>query len=220
MTAPEERTLRLGLIASRGVAADFANRLAEEMPAVLAERISDDVVWEIPIRTDDLATDAGAGGIELIDRAREVMLREGWDLAVCLTDLPLRIGRHPVVADVSATHGVGLVSLPALGAVQQRRRARDALTSLVLGLLGESVELGRRDAAGRLRVGRRIAELVAPVRRSSPRTTTLTCVSSPPSSAGTCACCPGWCARTARGDLSPGSRARSGPPSPPWPSRS
>jgi hypothetical protein len=96
------------------------------------------------------------------------MIREGCDLAVCLTDLPLRIRHRPVVADASATHGVGLVSLPALGAVQLRRRASDAVVRLVDGLLGEGVEASGRDAGHRIRVGRRLAEIAARERRVVP----------------------------------------------------
>ncbi|MEA2407530.1 MAG: hypothetical protein QOE69_1649, partial [Thermoleophilaceae bacterium] len=59
----------------------------------------------------------------MIDRAHERMRREGWHLAVCLTDLPLRNGRRPVVADASAMHGVAILSLPALGAARLPRRA-------------------------------------------------------------------------------------------------
>src|SRR3954465_13821109 len=95
------------------------------------------------------------------------MIREGCDLAVCLTDLPLRIRHRPVVADASATHGVGLVSLPALGAVQLRRRASDAVVRLVDGLLGEGEPSGR-DAGHRIRIGRRLAEIAARERRVVP----------------------------------------------------
>jgi hypothetical protein len=164
----DQETVRLGLIAAPGTATELAEQLAEDLPGALVERVSEDVTWSIPVVTDGLAADRTAGGIEMIDMARELMLREGWDFAICLTDVPLRIGRRPVVADVSATHGVGLISLPALGAVQRRRRARDAVTRLVLGMLGETVALEGRDAADRHRVRRRLAELTAPVRRVEP----------------------------------------------------
>jgi hypothetical protein len=91
------------------------------------------------------------------------MLAEGWDLAVCLTDLPLRIGRRPVIADASATHGVALICLPALGAVALRRRARDAVLRLVDGLVGEGADPADREER-RHRVGRRLSELAAPAR--------------------------------------------------------
>src|SRR4051794_41951783 len=83
-------------------------------------------------------------GVEAIDFARARLLRDGWDMAVCITDAPLRIGTRPVVADASATHGVALISLPALGAAQTRRRARDAVIRLVDRLVGGSLELGQR----------------------------------------------------------------------------
>jgi hypothetical protein len=164
----EPATVRLGLIAAPGAAAELAEHLAEDLPAALGERVAEDVTWSVPVVTDGLAAAPATAAIEMIDMARERMLSEGWDLAICLTDLPLRIGRRPVVADVSATHGVGLISLPALGAVQRRRRARDAVTRLVLGMLGESVAMEGRGAADRHRVRSRLAELVAPVRTVEP----------------------------------------------------
>src|SRR6188768_3849734 len=89
-------------------------------------------------------------------------------MAVCITDAPLRIGRRPIVADASATHGVALISLPALGAMQTRRRARDAVIRLVDGLVGESLELGEGGSGRRARVSRRIVALAAPIREVEP----------------------------------------------------
>ena len=78
------------------------------------------------------------------------------------------VSTRPVVADASATHGVALISLPALGAVQTRRRARDAVIRLVDGLVGESLELGERGPRRRARVSHRIASLAAPIRAVEP----------------------------------------------------
>lgn len=44
-------------------------------------------------------------------------MKEGWDLVVCLIDLPLKAHRRPVVAHASPLHGVAVVCLPALGVV-------------------------------------------------------------------------------------------------------
>jgi hypothetical protein len=63
---------------------------------------------------------------------------------------------------------VALISLPALGAVQTRRRARDAVIRLVDGLVGESLELGERGPRRRARVSHRIASLAAPIRAVEP----------------------------------------------------
>ena len=170
MAAPsiDTPTIALGLIAAPGLATELANELAEDLPAALAEQVSAEVTWQVPVVSDPLAGEA-TRGTAMIDAGRERMVREGWDLAVVLTDVPLRIGRRPVVADASATHGVALASLPALGAVQLRRRARDAIARLVDGLMGESLEVGRsEEERGRRRVGRRLAELARAERRVEP----------------------------------------------------
>ncbi len=162
-------TLRVGLIAAPGTAAELAARLAQDLPDALRETVSNEVEWSIPVLEADLHPGVGASGTEMIDRARERMLQEGWDLAICLTDLPLRIGRRPLVADASAIHGAGVLSLPALGAIQLRRRAHDALVRLVVGLLGEGPDGWERNGSGRrMRIARRIAEIVAPVRPVEP----------------------------------------------------
>src|SRR6185437_10758570 len=82
-------TLTLGLLTAAGVAEDLGRQLADDLPAVLADRVWGEVTWEVPVVTDELAA-RGDSGTALIDAARERMLREGWDLAVVLSDLPLR----------------------------------------------------------------------------------------------------------------------------------
>jgi hypothetical protein len=161
--ATGRRNLTLGLLAAPGLAEELASDLAQDLPGLLDERLSDQLAWIVPVVTDDLAADARTSATGMIDAARRRMLAEGWDLAVCLTDLPLRIGRRPVIADASATHGVALICLPALGAVALRRRARDAVLRLVDGLVGEGPDPADREER-RHRVGRRLSELAAPAR--------------------------------------------------------
>jgi hypothetical protein len=151
-----------------GVAEELGRDIAEELPGELAARVSSEVRWEIPVVTDESAARGGAG-TEVIDVAHERLLREGWHLGIVLTDLPLRIGRRPVVADASATHGVAVISLPALGAMQMRRRARDAVVRLVDGLVGESLELGGREGGVRRQhVRRRLHEIARAERTLHP----------------------------------------------------
>ncbi|HEX5912276.1 MAG TPA: hypothetical protein VFY54_04000, partial [Rubrobacter sp.] len=73
---------------------------------------------------------------EILDVCRERMLGEGWDLAICLTDLPVYRDGTLVAADVSAKRGVAGLSLPAMGAMRLRPKARD----LTLQLAGELYE--------------------------------------------------------------------------------
>jgi hypothetical protein len=156
-------TIRLGLIATPGVAHDLARDLASKLPEALRTQASSAVEWEVPVVADAFAGDVRLSGIDMIDRGRERMQREGWHLAVCLTDLPLRNGRRPVIADASATHGVAILSLPALGAARLARRALATILQLLDGLMGERpVTAGERgDRRRRGRVDRRLAGVAA-----------------------------------------------------------
>ena len=78
-----------------------------------------------------------------------MLLAEDWDLAVFVTDLPLRLSRRPLLTHASPTHGVALVSLPALGVRRVNRRLVDSIATAVTALVGDDGE----------RVQRRLAEL-------------------------------------------------------------
>jgi hypothetical protein len=102
------------------------------------------------------------GGVEaLLEDVARRREDEGWDVAVCLTDLPLSTERVPLVAHASARRRVCVVSLPALG-LGQLRVARAAVPGLVEGLVG-----GWSDTPGASRDERlgRMVEVVAPIQR-------------------------------------------------------
>lgn len=175
MTEPrlgQAESVTLGLLVAPGLPEQLGPELADALAPLLAERVTDAVDWSVPVLTDPAAGDPHGGATAMVDAARRRMLEEGWDLAIVVTDLPLRSGRRPVVADASATHGVALLSLPALGAVGLRRRSLDALLRLVDGLAGENLDLRTTSgaaedaarAARRHRIDRRLLELAAPVR--------------------------------------------------------
>lgn len=157
-------------MAGPAVGDGLADRVAGELPGALRERFPD-TEWRVELRD---APQAGptARSQDLVEAVRRRMLREGWDLGVGLTDLPLTAGRRPVSAHASATHGVGLVSVPALGAVGVRGRLMRAVLHLVEGLVGESA--GRdadADADGdrEARIARRLKELASPLGRARVR---------------------------------------------------
>src|SRR6185436_18151109 len=105
--------IQLGLIASTSLSADEIARLAAELAGRLSQRYPS-VRWDVlPVR-DRLVTPP-VRLTELVDAARARLLEEDWDLAVLVTDLPLRLGHRPLLTHSSPTHGVALVSLPALG---------------------------------------------------------------------------------------------------------
>jgi hypothetical protein len=114
----ENRELVLGLIAAPGPATELASSLLPELPDQLAVRVPN-VRWVVRLVSNRLVQPpVDPDGV--IQAAREKLLNEGWHLAVYITDLPLETGRRPVIAYTSPTHGVALLSLPALGPVDVR----------------------------------------------------------------------------------------------------
>ncbi|HEY1933340.1 MAG TPA: hypothetical protein VGG99_15110, partial [Acetobacteraceae bacterium] len=97
----------------------------------------------------------------IISAGRRMLLDRGWHLAVCVTDLPLQTARRPVIAHISATHGVAVLSMPALGPVSVRKRTAETIVRLIRHMLGDSAlaaDAGqRRTLAGT--VTRRMREL-------------------------------------------------------------
>jgi hypothetical protein len=143
--------IRLGVLVAPGLTGGFAERLVEDVEAELQVR-HPDIRWRIELVEDGLVQPP-ADDSEIVSAARERLLGRSWHLALCLTDLPLRVARRPVVAHASPLHGVAVLSVPALGPVGVRRRARDAVLRLVDALLGEgeAAQLGQSRATARLR---------------------------------------------------------------------
>lgn len=153
----EQDGVLIGLLAARDDR-DWAESLAERLPQTLRERIGEHADWRTEI-CEAQEADAAAGPTELTESVRRRLLDRGWQMGIGLTALPLRDGRRPVVAYASASHGVGLVSIPALGAAHTDERLHDATAQLVEGLLGEPI--AGRDRGGGTRMRRRSAELAS-----------------------------------------------------------
>jgi hypothetical protein len=182
-------SVALGLLPAPEIPQMIAEKFRTELPELLSRGVDDRVSWEVSVVCDSL-TGSYADAIEVLDVGCERMLEEDWDLAICMTDLPLRTNRWwPVVAAVSTARKTAVLSLPPLGATRLRRRAGEAIVQLVNELYEGDPELGRdrengadrevdtganageaRHPAPRPRrlVGRRLTELVFPIRRVMP----------------------------------------------------
>src|SRR3954466_3590407 len=137
-----------------------AEQLTRELPGLLAARGDRDVRWEGCSGGGPGTPRRDGGADALLDDVARRREECGWDLAVCLTDLPLHAQRVPLVAHCSARRRVGVVSLPALG-LGQLRTGRTAVAGLVEGLLAAQRSgrpLPDEQAA-------RMVEDVAPIRR-------------------------------------------------------
>src|SRR4029078_8353233 len=142
--------LRLGVVATPGLPADMAPRLADDLQAELS-RTYPELTWRLPVVYDALLVPPALLP-DLIDAGRRKLLSERWDMALCLTDLPLPSAGRTVAGHVSASHSVIVISVPAVGAVAVRRRLREAAQRLIGQALGgsgsDASTAGRR---GRLR---------------------------------------------------------------------
>jgi len=166
-TADDRDTLIVGLLVDEASHA-LADEVAQGLPEELGQRFPD-VRWAAQVQVVAPAEPTATTN-ELLRTVRRQLLDKGWGVGIGFTELPLHAGRRPVTAYASATEGVGLVSVPALGALGRTRRLKQTVQHLVEGLIGESSDQddGEREHAGRqLRVGQRLRELAAPVRTAN-----------------------------------------------------
>jgi hypothetical protein len=161
VTTEQTRAVTVGLLAVPPDApADVAAWIAEHLPRDLAERVDDHIDWDVRTGYEDV--DARGADVErILDVGAEHREREGWDVVICFTDVPLQAERKPLVAYASVRRRAGLISLPALG-VGQHRYARSTAVGLVDGLLAEAWSSGPPRDDGRVT---RLVETVAPIRR-------------------------------------------------------
>lgn len=113
---------------------DLAEEVSEELGDELAERFPR-CHWKVRVEQAE-PKDPSLGRREFVRDLRRYSLDQDWDLAVCLTRLPLRSNGRPVVFHAHTAEGVGLISVPALGAFRLERRAREAVLDLIDGLMG------------------------------------------------------------------------------------
>src|SRR5919199_4231079 len=117
--------------------ARVAARLTAELGGRLAQRVDADVRWTVRQGWGDVAPRRDGGVGALLDDLARRRADARWDVAICLTDLPLHTDRVPLVAQTSARRRVAVVSLPALG-LRQLRAVRVAVPDLVARLLTDA----------------------------------------------------------------------------------
>ena len=140
MTHSEQRRSEIvvGLVATPpDYPARVAARLTDELAGQLAERVDADVRWTVREGWGEVAPRRDGGVEALLDDLARRRADARWDVAICLTDLPLQAERVPLVAQVSARRRVAMVSLPALG-LGQLRAVRVAVPELVGRLLTDA----------------------------------------------------------------------------------
>lgn len=142
---------------------EVAAHLAKDLPGLLAEFVDGDYEWRVDVQREQLPP-SDVGHTEMMDVASRRMRRNGWDLTVCVTDLPLRDGSQPIVADLSSDRRIVVVSLPAFGGMSWRRRVRNVVAQLIADMYGIRTSPG----GAKKRRGRRLPVLPRRFRRVEP----------------------------------------------------
>jgi hypothetical protein len=155
----------IGLLADPNLPAKIAQHLADDLPGTLAERVSDKVRWQVESVHEPF--EVATGYKRVIDKARARVTGTNWDIAVCITDIPMETTNGTVVADVSLRDRVALVSLPALGGMRLRRRIRDVAAAIISQLAAQVGQPQRSDDSqmtfASSALGSRLSRRVTPV---------------------------------------------------------
>ncbi|WP_137809512.1 MULTISPECIES: hypothetical protein [unclassified Gordonia (in: high G+C Gram-positive bacteria)] len=156
----DEPVVVLGIVAAPGQAIDLARKLIEADLTDHIQTTFPGARWQLDLLEAGVVQPP-AGDAEIVDATRDLLLEHEWDLVLCLTDLPLHVGKRPVVAHANAVHGVAVLSVPALGATGVRQRARGIITGLVGQLLGADADdlRGHQKSPARSALRHRVRQL-------------------------------------------------------------
>ena len=125
----------VALLADPDVPTEIAQRMAQTLPARLADRSDQERRFDVKVISEPFTSgteDPAALMRRIMDRGGA----ENWDIVVALTDLPLHSHGRKLVVNLSHEHGLALLSLPSLGGLRLQTRARRAVEEAVLGLAG------------------------------------------------------------------------------------
>ena len=155
--APEATSVELGLVVTPALDPDAVEKLAADLGKVLQDRYPG-VDWKITPAREMLLTPPAAL-VDVVDAARSRLLDQDWDLVAYVTELPLRVSRRPLVTHSSPTHGVALISLPALGPLHGRRLVDSVADALGVIAGDTSEDRAANKPRNRRLIERRLAEL-------------------------------------------------------------
>lgn len=125
----------VGVVVAPGLAREVAERIADDVASELRRRF-EGIEWQTAFVVDRLVSPPATIS-EIFHSARQRLLDRGWDVAMVVTDLPLRRAGRPVASQASPAHGVAVVSLPALGAIKLSHRLQRTIVEAAEDLIGE-----------------------------------------------------------------------------------
>ncbi len=126
----------VGIIPSPGVAHGHVKKIVPQIKQLLTERI-DYRQWHFEIKVD-LMIGSAKDVHENVDKASQIKDQHECDYVICLTDLPSISDNKVVVSDFNSDKQVAMLSLPALGFIDLRRKLINTMTSLIEQLYYET----------------------------------------------------------------------------------
>ncbi|MFC4056653.1 hypothetical protein ACFOY4_43800 [Actinomadura syzygii] len=123
--------VRVVLRADPGLPLEIARQIAETLPDDMRKRSKVAVDWEADAEPGALTADEQVEAEHLADALVGQFPSGTYDVAVFVTDLPRRYRTQPILAEVSRTEKIALLSLPALGWFRRRSRARRGVVDLI-----------------------------------------------------------------------------------------
>lgn len=124
------------LIADPGAPTAIAERLSGWLGTALTDGAAAGDKWEVSVRRHAYPIDEHAEVSEVVGTIDPS--GESEDIVVYLTDLPRRQGTTPVIADISMSGRLGVISIPCVGGVFIDRRVANLAQTIVAEVKGES----------------------------------------------------------------------------------
>src|SRR5699024_2063379 len=130
---PDKETIKVGIIAAPGRAADITEKLIDHFENHFLENIDDKINWKVEQLIDPL-TGAAESAQDILYNAAYIKRKKEWEYAICLTDLPIFYNKDVVAGDISFNYKVAQISIPAYGWIPMRRRIEKTIIQLVAEL--------------------------------------------------------------------------------------
>ncbi|MCE7794430.1 hypothetical protein K8O68_18780 [Salipaludibacillus sp. CUR1] len=176
-----KQTKVVGLVPAPELPEEIVHKVGDDLPDLLSRFVDDRVHWKIDSVTDPLTGVAGESK-QILEKTEESKTQQGWDFAICVTDLPIFQDRLLVVADVNVKSNMAVISLPSLGSTPMKKRVREAIIQMVDEMYhGSSDEARERQErkteetskdddevnkkGSRQLMSRRLTELLSPIKR-------------------------------------------------------
>lgn len=134
----------VGLVCERhSEPSGLVDELGEGLRSRLAEVGEGD--YDVHVQHERLPAGEDVDNADLLKHLGDLGRRNGWELTLCIVDIPMSADGRPIVADANLADGTALVSVPAFGAMHLKRRVGEILEFLVRAHARSRHEGGRPD---------------------------------------------------------------------------